>query len=144
MLCLLLALAAKWWKLQDPSCCQRPFFLINTSGHTILHLNCECLPSINVNSFLYLSLRIVTGRWLHGTVLSTLINRDITQWTRSEPSHLFYYIVPCRFLVLPVLTNLSLSLLPEQKPYTNNWKHVARLWVPHCCDLCQIVPGVIC
>lgn len=136
MLCHLLALAAKWGRLQDPCCCQRPFFLINTSGHTILHLNCECLPSINVISFLYLSLRVVTRKRLHGPVLRTLTNRDTTQQTTSEPSHLFYYIVPCRFLVLPALTNLSLSLHSLRRSPTQTIESMLLDSDPHTAVTC--------
>lgn len=54
--CRLLAVAVEWWRFQEQSLHQSPFVLINTSGHTALHLSCECFPSLNVSSFLYLFL----------------------------------------------------------------------------------------
>lgn len=54
--CHLLAVAVEWWRFQERSLHQSPFVLINTSGHTALHLSCECFPSLNVSSFLYLFL----------------------------------------------------------------------------------------
>lgn len=116
--CRLLAMAAKWWRFQETSCRQSPFVLINTSGHTTLRVNYEDLPSLNVISFLYVFLKVVSP-WTH-LLVRMLAQHELescymqlcsepwwTKRTRSDPSHLFYYTASCKCLVLPALSILS-------------------------------------
>lgn len=68
-----------------------------------------------------------TGKRLHGTMLRALTNTDVTQRTISDPNHLFYYVTPCRCLVFPALSVLSLSLHSLSRSPT---QVIEGLWSP--------------
>lgn len=85
-----------------------------------------------------------TRKRLHATMLRALTNTVVTQRTRSDPSHLCHYITPCRCLVLPALSVLSLSLHSLGRSPTQVIEgKVPASDAPHCCDLSPIIARVI-